>query len=38
LLRLYQELRAIRPEWSITFFGDAAARSYDGPLPEGVKI
>jgi glycosyltransferase involved in cell wall biosynthesis len=38
LLRLYQELAHRRPQLRAVLCGDAAARHYRGPLPEGARV
>lgn len=35
LLRLYQEISALRPDWEFLFFGDERGAAYRGTLPRG---
>ncbi|HEX9153978.1 MAG TPA: glycosyltransferase, partial [Nitrospira sp.] len=38
LLRLYQEIRRLRPDIEIIFYGDSHARNFSGDLPEGIRV
>lgn len=38
LLRLYQEMRLLRPDIEVVFFGDKTSCGYNGELPQGVSV
>lgn len=38
LLRLYQEIRRLRPDIEVVFFGDKTSRDYDRELPQGISV
>lgn len=38
LLRLYQEIRRLRPDIEIVFFGDKTTKDYQGELPQGISV